>query len=145
MPTVETVAQPGILVVDDDVNVLDFLQVGLQQQGFRVWRAENAAAALELYQKQCAHIAVVLLDVCMPQIDGPQLLTALQELSPQLSCCFMSGGNVLYSHEELHRRGAAHIFAKPLQIADLAEMLRQLANRPSNLESKDQLGLAAVQ
>jgi DNA-binding NtrC family response regulator len=144
MPPVETVPQPGILVVDDDVDVLNFLQAGLQQHGFRVWRADNAAAALEVYRQQGANIAVVLLDVCMPGMDGPQLLAALHELSPELCCCFMSGGNVLYSHEELQRRGAAYMFAKPLRIAELAETLRRLAERPWDRESKDRLGVAAV-
>ena len=51
--------------------------------GFTVWSAANGPAALEVYRRQQDDIAVVLLDVRMPGLDGPQTLAELQRLNPR--------------------------------------------------------------
>ena len=61
----------GILVVDDEAGVLRVLDLVLRQQGFAVWPAAGGVEAVELYRRHREAIDVVLLDVCMPGLDGP--------------------------------------------------------------------------
>ena len=117
----------GILVVDDDECVRGVLNVWMRQQGFAVWLAANGRDGLDLYRRHRETIDVVLLDVLMPGLDGPQTLAALQELNPQIRCCFMSGDIGRYGEWQLRDWGAAAIFQKPFELAEAAQALRKLA------------------
>src|SRR5262245_55107189 len=70
---------PAILVVDDEPMIRKLLQLQLQQQGFGVLVAADGREALVLYQARRSTIALVLLDVRMPDLDGPQTLAALRQ------------------------------------------------------------------
>jgi CheY-like chemotaxis protein len=83
--------QLGILIVDDEDPVRRILDLGLRAQGFTVWLAADTLTAVELYRGHHDAIDVVLLDVRMPDRDGPETLAALRELDPHVTCCFMSG------------------------------------------------------
>src|SRR5689334_22546953 len=104
-------ASPGVLVVDDDPMVLRLLLAALPGYGFTVWPASSGPAALEVYRRQREDIAVVLLDVRMPGLDGPQTLAQLQCLNPAVACCFMTGFAGNYSDEDLRARGGLHCFS----------------------------------
>src|SRR5207302_8657366 len=81
----------GILVVEDQACLRDMLSIGLRQDGFAVWLAANGREAFDLYRCHHETIDVVLMDVHMPGLDGPQTLAVLQVLNPQIRCCFLSG------------------------------------------------------
>src|SRR5262249_43460854 len=90
-------AQPGILVVDDDPSIVLLLGVWLKNKGFTVWQANDGAEALKVYQEHKDSIAIVLLDVRMPGMDGPETLAALQTMDGAIQACFMSGDTGEYS------------------------------------------------
>jgi CheY-like chemotaxis protein len=116
----------GILVVDDDEDVRGILNVGMRRQGFTVWLAANGQEALDLYRRHRRTIDVVLMDVCMPGLDGPQTLAALQKINGYLRCCFMSGDLGHYTEWKLCNLGAAAVIRKPFRPAEVAEMLGEL-------------------
>jgi CheY-like chemotaxis protein len=120
-------AKPGVLVVDDEPLLLAVLDAGLQQRGFTVWLASNGVQALQVYQAHAAEIALVLLDVRMPGLDGPQTLAALRRLNPSVRSCFMTGNLGLYTPEELSALGAIQVFPKPFDLNQLVEALWRLA------------------
>jgi anti-anti-sigma factor len=120
----------GILVVDDEPGMRRVLEAGLCIEGFKVWVAGDGQQAIELYQQNRQQIAVVLLDVRMPEPDGPQTLIALQKLCPIVRCCFMTGTLWPYTEEELLRMGAMRIFRKPFAIHQVTQTLRELAGPP---------------
>jgi CheY-like chemotaxis protein len=120
--------RPSILVVDDEALVRSVLDTGLRRHGFTVWLAANGQEAVELYRHHGDHIPLVLLDVRMPGLDGPQTLAALKTLNPHLHCCFMTGHTGNYSLEELQACGATRIFSKPFPLDPVAPFLKQLAN-----------------
>jgi CheY-like chemotaxis protein len=117
-----------VLVVDDDECVRGVLNVAMRQQGFAVWLAVDGQEALDLYRRHRETIDVVLLDVRMPGLDGPQTLAALQELNPRICCCFMSGDPGRYTVERLRDLGAAAVLPKPLHFAEVAQVLRECAS-----------------
>jgi DNA-binding NtrC family response regulator len=118
---------PGILVIDDDQMLLGLLQTVFSRRGFQVWTSASGHAALDVYRQNQESISVVLLDVCMPGMDGPQTLGELRRINPAVRCCFMSGHLGRYSPEELQFQGALQLFDKPFHIQPLAEQLWQLA------------------
>jgi CheY-like chemotaxis protein len=119
----------GILVIDDDEGVRGVLSVALRQQGFAVWLAADGQEALDLYRHHGPVIDVVVIDVRMPGLDGPQTLAALQVLDPQIRCCFMSADLGSYTAESLRNQGAAAVFPKPFHLAEVARVLWELASK----------------
>lgn len=120
--------KPGVLVVDDEHMVRIVLQLGLERHGFDVWLAPNGREAIELYRTHREDIAMVLLDVQMPGLDGPHTLDALRELDPEVLACFMSGDTGAHTPEKLWQQGAVCIIAKPFFLDDLADILRRVAH-----------------
>jgi CheY-like chemotaxis protein len=117
----------GLLVVDDEASVRDILNTSMRQEGFAVHVATGGQEALELYRRHHETVDVVLMDVRMPGLDGPQTLAALQEVNPQVRCCLMSGDLGSYRADELKSRGAAAILTKPFDLAEVGRVLLEMA------------------
>ena len=58
----------NILVVDDEKEIADLIEIYLVSDGYKVFKAENAARGLEILEKEEIHL--VLLDIMMPGMDG---------------------------------------------------------------------------
>jgi CheY-like chemotaxis protein len=119
-------AAPGILVVDDDALVRDLLGATLPRCGFRVWLADGGAEAVRLYPDLRGQVALALLDVRMPGLDGPATLRELRRLDPCLRCCFLTGEPGLYGEEGLLALGAERVFLKPFRLPELTAGLQAL-------------------
>ncbi len=119
--------RPGVLVVDDETAVLCSLAARLRAEGYPVWLAGHGRLAIELYRRYREEIAVVLLDVQMPGIDGPHTLLALQQICPTVRCCFMMENPKSYTEQCLLLLGAMRVFRKPFAFAEILATLKQLA------------------
>jgi two-component system cell cycle sensor histidine kinase/response regulator CckA len=128
-PTVQRISsRPGVLVVDDEHMVRIMVQLSLERNGFEVFLASNGREAIDLFRAHREEIAVVLLDVLMPGLDGVQTLNGLRELDCEVPACFMSSNTGADKPDELLQCGAAYIFAKPFRPDALASILRLLTN-----------------
>jgi len=67
----------SILVVDDDRDIIRFINVNLEQEGFTVFSADNGEEALEVLNNNDVQLAI--LDVMMPQMDGIELCRRIRE------------------------------------------------------------------
>src|SRR5438067_3173322 len=121
----------GVLVVDDQACLRNMLSIALRQEGFAVWLAANGWEALDVYRCHGELIDVVVLDIHMPVLDGPQTLAALQKLGPQIRCCFLSADLGSYTEDRLRSLGAAAVLQKPICLSELAPVLWQLASKAS--------------
>jgi CheY-like chemotaxis protein len=115
--------------VDDEPIVRTLLTGVLELQGYRVWQACDGAEAIETYRREGMRIDLVLMDVVLPGLDGPEALAALREIAPAVRCCFMSGDPGKYRVEQLLAAGAVGFLDKPFALADLETVLRRLAIR----------------
>jgi two-component system, OmpR family, response regulator len=125
--------RPSILAVEDQAELLLMLEKALVYFGFIPRLASGGQAAVEVYRQESAAVDLVLLEVQMVPLDGPQTLAALQHIDPDVRAVFMSGSTGSYTTEDLLARGAAHIFAKPLDLAGLTEYLWELFERPNGV------------
>jgi CheY-like chemotaxis protein len=112
--------------VDDDASVRILLDIGLRQYGFAVLQAVDGRDAIQVYQRARTDIDLVLLDIRMPGLDGPQTLAILVQLNPHVRCCFMTGHAGSYTQAELLQLGAERVFSKPFQLVELAQALGKL-------------------
>jgi len=138
---------PGILIADDMALILTLLKLDLEARGFTVWLAVNGADAVQLYQQHQENIDLVLLDVHMPALDGPQTLAALQEMDPDVVACFMTAYSECYSECDLLKLGAACVFTKPFRSSEVADFLQVLcsgAGRACELASAAPVAMPAA-
>lgn len=80
-----------ILVVDDEASVRLIMAQTLQTFGYRTVTANDGAEAVAIYQKRAAEIAVVLVDIMMPVMDGTTTIRKLAEINPRLQVIAASG------------------------------------------------------
>jgi CheY-like chemotaxis protein len=85
-----------ILVVDDEASLRSVMRRTLLRAGFEVLLAEDGARALALASSHAGHIDLLLTDVVMPGLSGPELARRLREERPEIGVLFVSG----YSFEE---------------------------------------------
>lgn len=116
-------SKPVVLVVEDEAAICMMLDLALRHYGFDVRVAATGQEAIEVYEEHHDEIALVLLDVQMPGMDGPATLAALKTINSDLNGCFMSGSTGKYSTEELLDFGAAHILVKPFASLSLLTRL----------------------
>jgi CheY-like chemotaxis protein len=119
--------QPEVLVADDNPAVLLVVEMALQSAGFAVRTAATGEEAVRLFVLHRGSIDVVLLDVRMPGMDGPQTLAALREIDPGVRCVFMTGDAAGHTGEQLLALGATGLLQKPFASMDeLVQVLRQV-------------------
>ena len=80
-----------VLVVDDEAAIRSLVQRSLVDLGYTVLAAEHGGQALELAGRNGEEIALVLLDLAMPVLDGSDTAVALQARLPDLPIVVMSG------------------------------------------------------
>ena len=109
---------PYILVVDDEPDIRDLVRDILEDEGYVVAIAENAAAAREARRAQRPDL--ILLDIWMPDTDGISLLKEWSE-GDHLPCpiIMMSGHGTVETAVEATRLGAYDFIEKPLSMAKL--------------------------
>jgi len=106
-----------ILVVDDEPGIRELIRKILLRERYRVLEAGTAEEALMLSQGQS--IDLLITDVMLPGIHGPDLARRMQETAPRLKTLFISG----FTGEEKIPTGA-HLLAKPFTLSVLLEKVR---------------------
>ena len=76
--------KPGILVIDDETNMLDIIKTTLEGEGYRVFTAGEPQVGLDLYEQHWREIKVVLLDYLMPNMTGDLVFECLQRINPDV-------------------------------------------------------------
>ena len=98
--------QSRILVVEDDPSVQRIAVRSLERAGYKVRASADAARALEMLQEES--IDLILCDLVLPGMSGPELIERVRAAHPEIRVLFVSG----YSNE-LARTGHDAFLAKP--------------------------------
>ncbi len=107
-----------ILVVDDEPDIRRLVQEILEDEGYQVDTAENAASARIAVQNERPRL--VLLDIWMPGIDGISLLKEWSTSGrPEVPVVMMSGHGNVETAVEATRLGAYDFIEKPVSLAKL--------------------------
>jgi PAS domain S-box-containing protein len=114
-----------ILVVEDDRQVRAAVVAQLLSLGYEVTEAAGAQPALECLEGGAA-FDLILTDVIMPGMDGPQFARSVSTLWPGLNILFMSGysQNAARNHDRVAAN--AHVLSKPFRKIDLATRVREV-------------------
>ncbi|NKE03960.1 response regulator transcription factor [Mesobacillus selenatarsenatis] len=105
-----------ILVVDDDVNIQRLVTIHLTQEGYQVFKANDAEEALSLIEKQNVDLAIV--DVMMPGMNGFELTKILTD-DWEIPVILLTAKGQLSDKEEGFLSGSEDYIVKPFEVKEL--------------------------
>lgn len=114
-----------VLVVEDEGAVRALAKMMLESHGYNVMTAADGIEAVELYRQHRATIRLVLVDMMMPRMSGPETLRELRAIHPDVRAIAVSG-NVEATGEEL---GVAAFIQKPYNLPVMLKAVRDALDR----------------
>jgi two-component system alkaline phosphatase synthesis response regulator PhoP len=118
-----------ILLVDDEIDILEFISYNLEKEGYKVYTATNGAEAIRLAEKKQPHL--IILDVMMPEMDGIAACEELRKI-PSLQntiIAFLTARNEDYSQIAGFEAGADDYITKPIRPKVLVSRVKALLKR----------------
>jgi len=133
-PPAPVTASPGegaetILLVEDQDGLRGLISEILEDAGYRVLSAASGSAALSVSEAFPEPIHLLLTDVIMPGMSGPELVARLGQTRPQTRVLLISG----YTQDVISPRGDASgkfaLLRKPFNRAELLQQVREALSR----------------
>lgn len=124
----------GILLADDEENLRNIIQFNLQQQGYKVFPAQNGKEALDIFLKEKNHLHLALIDISMPKMNGFELCSKIKEIDVNFPVFFLTVRNDRDDRVYGLKLGADDYLSKPF---DLEELLLRVKKILSRYEVKD--------
>ena len=125
-PAIARGGHEGILLAEDEEVIREMAQIGLESKGYKVFAAADGAAATSIYREHGKEIDLVVADMVMPRMSGPELFAQLKEMNPGVRVIVSSG----YSHdqegERMLRHGCLGYLQKPYNIESLNHLVRSI-------------------
>lgn len=118
-----------VLLVDDELDILEFLSYNLEKEGYEVFTARNGVEAIKVAEKQVPHL--IILDVMMPEMDGIAACEELRKI-PALSStviAFLTARGEDYSQIAGFEAGADDYITKPVRPKVLVSRVKALLKR----------------
>ena len=112
----DTKKRAKILVVDDEADTLLVLSERLQAEGFAVLEASDGESAIRQAKSEIPDL--ILLDVCLPDLGGGEVASALQEdpATGRIPIIYLTA---LFSKQQEARYGGTQTLAKPIEMPKL--------------------------
>ncbi len=115
-----------ILLVDDEATVLKVMQRSLEKSGYRVLTANDGEEGFALFKQHAGEIHLVITDISMPGLDGPEMTAAIHKISPSIPVLGTSGLDTHPDQETLRALGLRKILGKPCNSQTILQAIRQV-------------------
>jgi CheY-like chemotaxis protein len=115
-----------ILLVDDEEIVLNVGSRIIEKLGYRVIKAPDGRAALDLYKKHGDAVQMIILDIIMPDMSGSEVFDAIRKINPRAKVLLSSGYSIDGQAAGLLERGCDGFIQKPFTIAELSGKIHEI-------------------
>lgn len=116
------------ILIADDSEINRALLMEILGDGYEYLEAENGVRAVELLREH-TDIALVLLDIMMPQMDGFEFARTVRQVNKHIPILFMSAKDDLPSKQKGFQLGIDDYMVKPVELAELEMRVRALLRR----------------
>ncbi len=114
-----------VLLVEDEDSVRSFAVRALQLRGYQVTAASGGGEAVEIVKEDPEAIDLIVSDVVMPEMTGPEMMREVKKIRPNMGFIFISGYAEDAFREEMMDDEEFHFLAKPFSLKDLAIKVKQ--------------------
>jgi CheY-like chemotaxis protein len=114
----------GILIVDDEQDIVDVLSLGLERLGYQTLGLDDPVVALAAFEADPAPWEVLVTDQMMPGMAGLELISRIRKIKPGIKTVLCTGysGELRNGGED----GVDIFLLKPVTARDVAKRIRQL-------------------
>ncbi len=120
-----------VLLVDDEDTIIDVIGMALKMIGYKVLIAKKGEEAIEIYRQHKEGIALVILDMLLPGMDGGKTFDLLKAINPQVKVLLSSGYSYNEEAAQIIARGCSGFIQKPFGIKELSQKIRELLDPPT--------------
>ena len=124
-----------VLLVDDEIDILEFISYNLEKEGYTVFTAQNGVEAIQQAEKNQPHL--IILDVMMPEMDGIAACEEIRKI-PALNntvIAFLTARGEDYSQIAGFEAGADDYITKPVRPKVLISRVKALLKRTGETSS----------
>ncbi len=114
-----------LLLVDDEEVVAMVAQKLLEALGYKVFVAHTGREAIDIYQRLGREIALVMLDMIMPDLAGGETFEFLKQINPQVKVILSSGYSLEGEASRIMEAGCRAFIQKPYGIEELSRKVRE--------------------
>lgn len=111
-----------ILIVEDEIGIVQFLQQGLEEEGYDVATATNGQMAFELTQKESFDL--ILLDWMLPKMTGIEVCKSIRKTDSTTPIIFLTAKDTVQETIEGLKSGANDYIKKPFSFDELVERIK---------------------
>ncbi|MEL1240242.1 response regulator transcription factor [Flavobacterium flavipallidum] len=111
-----------ILIVEDEIGIMQFLQQGLEEEGYQITTANDGAKGLELVQNNAFDL--ILLDWMLPKMTGLELCKAIRNNDKKTPVLFLTAKDTVQETIEGLQSGANDYIKKPFSFEELVERIK---------------------
>ena len=115
-------------ITPDRVGIYRAMADVLEGLGYKVLTATDGLQAIEVYQRYQSEIDLVVLDVVMPRLGGPDALHAIKEINPDVKAMYATGYDKLSTLGLRKKKITEQIISKPFEIHKLSQMIDSALN-----------------
>jgi len=126
-----------LLIVDDEATQLNTLSNYLKKQGFRVFRANNGSAGIDILKQKT--IDIVLTDYRMPEMNGLEFIQEIKRLNPEVDVIMMTAFGNIEDAVEVMKIGATEYLQKPIDLDYLDIIIKKVLDRKQILSENRSL------
>ncbi len=128
-----------ILIVDDDIDILEFIGYNLRKEGFEVFNAKNGIEAVESTKQNNIHL--ILMDVMMPEMNGIEACEQirLNTENKNTLIAFLTARSEDYSQIAGFEAGADDYITKPIKPKVLISRIKALLKRYNNKSENEEI------
>lgn len=129
-PPVETTARGGrhVLCVDDDEVIVYITTRALRRLGYQVTGFLNSRQALEAFRASPQDFDIVVTDLSMPGMTGPELATEIRQIRSGIPVVLTSGCIRPEDVQTAERLGSSEVLPKPASVEEMGRVLQRLLN-----------------
>ena len=120
--------EQSLLIVDDNAPFVSACEHYLTECGFRVRKAFSGPEAVNMCAEDKESVALAIVDLNMPDLDGPATIDALKKQRPGLKVIAISGAMLVPYFVQLHDLGVRHFLPKPFYLDGLLDSIRVATN-----------------
>jgi signal transduction histidine kinase/DNA-binding response OmpR family regulator len=121
------VADEVIVILDDDPAIRESLHIYFSEQGLSVISIEKAGDLFPLLESK--NVALVLLDIGLPDADGASILPEITEKYPDVAIIMLSGIADIHVAVDCIRKGADDYLTKPVQFNEILHVARRILEK----------------